>query len=147
MNKIFENVKNTNIISFVIIGFNLFASIMHFLYQIQIAKSEGLLFKEFLLVENLIVAFIFLYVSVSLMIMNYDSKQNILIFNSFLYGVLIISVTLYKPKDCTLSMIKILDPINKSYILLLFGVTSLILSIIAYINYTKAKKKLLLRKD
>jgi hypothetical protein len=139
-NKIIANMKMPYLLWLIAI-IDLLAAIMHFVFHIELMQYHDKLSK-FLIVENLIIGFIALYISMSIILGNINQKKGFLFFSLSYWITSCIVVLIIQPDVTTASMVKEYMPIKLSeliYILLYFGL-QIIITAYAILNNQLWKK-------
>lgn len=115
------------LLSLVILNF--VTGIMHIIFQFYLIKSTGI-YREFLLIENLLIGFVFLYSSLGLFIGSNAQRRVLLIFQLLLWTIFFFLVIFYWGAVTTLSIFTKWLYWPDSLILSLIGLIGIVLSII-----------------
>jgi hypothetical protein len=110
---------------------NFVCAIFHAVFQLDLLASEGI-YREFLLTENMVITFVFIYFAVVICCGKAEDKQKIAKMNIFFWFSFLIFVGLIQPTTTTLSIVKNYLIFPQSYYLFFLGSISLILSLLSY---------------
>lgn len=107
--------------------------IMHIVMEFTLLHNDGI-YREFLLVENLIVAIVFIYLSLSL-VMNKGIVKLIAVRANIVFWFLFnIIILVFKPQTTTLILVDSIIRIPQNYTLCICGIICFLLSIISFRN-------------
>lgn len=109
---------------------NFISAIMHIVFQFYLAKVSGV-YHEFLLIENLLISFVFLYFSLGLFFGSNDQKRTLLIFQLSWWLAFLLLVIFYWGAVSTLSIFEEWLHLPESLILAITGLSGVILSILS----------------
>ncbi|MFQ5455726.1 MAG: hypothetical protein ACE5EA_05915 [Nitrospirota bacterium] len=115
---------------FVLIMLNFMSGIMHILFEYHLLQNSGL-YREFILIENLLIGLLFVYFSIGLFWGDQNQKKSLLIFQLAWWTAFVVSVILFWGSVSTLSMFNEWLPVSESFILLTTGLLGIIISILS----------------
>ena len=116
---------------------NVVTAIMHVLFEIYIYRNYWGEYKSFILVENLLIAFMFLVMAIVVYFSSHNKTY--ILYNLISWTVFEISVLLLKPEKTTLELLNC--PPGKQWICLcLVGAFTIIICIIEYTRKEKPKE-------
>jgi len=115
---------------------NLMSGILHFFFEKALLKS-GSIYREFLLIENVLIGIVFLYFGYQLIKPETGATVVLLKFQLLWWLVFSILVVTFWGSASTLSMLDPWIPCTKSYILLFTGVLGILVSAGNYIRLRK----------
>lgn len=108
---------------------NLISGIMHILFEFHLLDYAGL-YHKFILIENLLIGFIFIYFSWGLFFGEKAQRDTLVLFQLSWWIVFSLIDIACWGSETTLGMFKTWLPLSESLILLVSGVVGIILSIL-----------------
>jgi|GEM_PF-6338225 len=112
---------------------NIISGVMHIAFEIPLLKTTWI-YKEFLLIENMLIAFVFIFFGYELIKSNTNITFILLKFQILWWMLFTILVITFWGSASTLSMLDAWIPLTKSYILLATGAVGIVVSVINYIK-------------
>lgn len=110
---------------------NCICAVFHVVFQFDLLSAKGI-YREFLLTENLVIAFIFAYFSINIFFGKLADKQKMAKMNVFFWFTFLIFIGFTQPATTSLSIVKSMLIFPENYYLLFLGSISFILSILSY---------------
>lgn len=110
---------------------NFVCAVFHAVFQFDLLADKGI-YREFLLTENMVITFIFVYFSAIICCGKGADKQKMAKMNIFFWFTFLIFVGLIQPTTTTLSIVKNYLIFPQHYYLFSLGSISLILSLLSY---------------
>lgn len=132
-----NNYKKLNILIVLLGVINFICGFMHIAFEYSLLFNNAL-YREFLLIENILIAFIFIYFAIYIFKGNQKERLFVLRMNICFWMIFIILVLVFQPEVTSLNIIKNLLIVPQRYILLLSGICALILSLL---NFRIIKKE------
>lgn len=124
---------SVRVTSKILSGINFTCALLHLFFQLYLLNTDGEL-RGFILTENMVVAFIFLYFGFSVYRYMMPSYKEVIVMSILFWLSFIILVLFIRPQNTTLTMFKEYLFLPQSYYLLFFGLVSFGLSLHLYLN-------------
>ena len=110
---------------------NFICAVFHAVFQFDLLADKGI-YREFLLTENLVITFIFVYFSAIIFFGKAEDKQRMGKMNIFFWLTFVLFVGFTQPTITSLDIVKSFLIFPQNYYLLFLGSVSLILSLLSY---------------
>lgn len=110
---------------------NFICAVFHAVFQFDLLASIGI-YREFLLTENMVITFVFVYFLTILSFGKVEDKLRMAKMNIFFWLSFLVIVGFTQPTVTTLNIVKSSLTFPQNYYLLLLGSISLILSLLSY---------------
>ena len=128
-------------IALIVLGLiNINNAVFHAIFQLDLLAEQGI-YREFLLIENALITFIFLYFAIVLFFGSVTHKLFVVMLNLFFWLVFLFLVLVIQPTVTSVSILGSLVIFPQKYYLLFLGIGALLLSVMGY-RQLKAKIKL-----
>lgn len=125
---------------YLLILINFICAVFHAIFQLDLSANRGI-YREFILTENLVITFIFVYFALIMLFGKIADKQMMVKMNIFFWANFILFVLFVKPTVTTLSIVENALIFPQNYYLLFLGVISFILSLISHHKLSTLAKR------
>jgi hypothetical protein len=116
----------------IILGlWNLIGGLIHLVFENSLLENQTS-YKGFLLIENLLITFVFAYFVYKIFFASWDEKVVAIKTNLIFWIVFSISFAIFQPEITSLDTIRDFIPIPQKYVLLVVGIIAVFLSVASY---------------
>ncbi|MBU2702956.1 hypothetical protein Ga0466249_004091 [Sporomusaceae bacterium BoRhaA] len=123
--------RKRHIATYLLALINFICAVFHSVFQFELLSNKGI-YRDFLLTENLVIAFVFAYFSAIIFFGKAEDKQRMVKMNIFFWLTFLVFVGFTQPTITSLNIVKSFLLFPQNYYLLSLGSISLILSLLGF---------------
>lgn len=112
-------------------GMNLIGGLIHLGFEFFLWSNDTV-YRGFLLIENLLIAFVFIYFGWSILFDQTPQKRRSIRLNCLFWLFFSIAFLVFQPEVTSLEIAKNLLPLPQKHLLVMVGITALIFSMLAH---------------